>query len=99
MNRWLLLETIESSKIDSLTGKKYVHILNAKTGYSTESNLLSVSVIAQLDCADVDGYATALMAMSLQNAKQFLKMHQELRAYLIYSDKQGNLKTYATSNF
>jgi len=86
-------------KIDSLTGKKYVHILNAKTGYSTQSSLLSVSVIAKLDCADVDGYATALMAMPLQKAKQFLKNHQELRAYLIYSDVQGNLQTYSTSNF
>ncbi|NNC70810.1 MAG: FAD:protein FMN transferase [Flavobacteriaceae bacterium] len=86
-------------KVDSLTGKKYVHILNAKTGYSTQSSLLSVSVIAPLDCADVDGYATALMAMSLPDAKQFLNNHRDLRAYLIYSDEQGNLQTYATLNF
>ncbi len=86
-------------KIDSLTGKKYIHILNAKTGYTSESQLLSVSVIAKLDCADVDGYATALMAMPLLEAQQFLKNHSELRAYLIYSDEQGNLQTFATSNF
>lgn len=86
-------------KIDSITGKKYVHILNAKTGYSTQSNLLSVSVIGKTDCADVDGYATALMAMSLEKAKQFLKNHQELRAYIIYSDVEGNLQSYTTENF
>jgi len=86
-------------KIDSVTGKKYIHILNPKTGYSSESSLLSVSVLGQLDCADVDGYATALMAMPLLEAKQFLKNHQELRAYLIYSDEQGNLQTFATENF
>ena len=85
-------------KIDSVTGKKYVHILNPKTGYSTQSNLLSVSIIGKKDCADVDGYATALMAMSVQKAKQFLNNHQELKAYLIFSDKKGNLETYATSN-
>ena len=86
-------------KIDSLTGKKYVHILNAKTGYTTASSLLSVSIIGKTDCADVDGYATALMTMPLKKAKQFLKNHQELRAYLIYSDEQGNLQTYTTENF
>lgn len=86
-------------KVDTLTGKKYVHILNAKTGYSTQSSLLSVSIIGKVDCADVDGYATALMAMPLEKAKQFLKNHQELRAYLIYSDVQGNLQTYVTENF
>ncbi|MDJ0644400.1 MAG: FAD:protein FMN transferase [Flavobacteriaceae bacterium] len=86
-------------KVDSLTGQKYVHILDAKTGYSTQSSLLSVSVIGKTDCADVDGYATALMAMPLEKAKQFLKNHQELRAYLIFSDPKGNLQSYATENF
>ncbi len=85
-------------KIDTLTGKKYVHIINPVTGYSTKSSLLSVSIIGKVDCADVDGYATALMAMSLEKAKQFLKKHQELKAYLIYSNEEGNLETYATAN-
>jgi len=86
-------------KIDSLTGQKYVHIINPKTGYSTKSSLLSVSVIGNLDCADVDAYATALMSMSLDSAKVFLKAHKELRAYLIYTNKQGNMKTFSTENF
>ncbi len=47
-------------------GKKYVHTINTKTGYATESNLLSVSVISKSDCADVDGYATAFMAMGFE---------------------------------
>ena len=86
-------------KRDSVTAKKYVHILNPKTGYPTQSNLLSVSIIAELDCADVDGYATALMAMSLDKAKQFLESHQELKGFLIYSDENGNLQTFNTENF
>ena len=86
-------------KIDSITGKKYAHILNPKTGYPTQNTLLSVSVIGKIDCADADGYATALMAMDLIKAKQFLKKHQELRAYIIFSDISGNLKTYQTPNF
>lgn len=86
-------------KIDSITNNKYVHILNPKTGYPIQSNLLSVSIIGALDCADVDGYATALMAMSLDDAKQFLNLHQELKGFLIYADDKGNITTYSTENF
>ena len=86
-------------KVDSMTGKKYVHIINPKTGYADQGELLSVSVIGKTDCADVDGYATAFMAMSLEKIKQFLKKHQELRVYIIYSDAQSQLRTYATENF
>ncbi len=86
-------------KIDTLTGKKYAHILNTKTGYSAQNNLLSVTIIAALDCADVDGYATALMAMSLEKAISFLEKHPELKGFIIYSDKNGNLQTFISSNF
>jgi len=86
-------------KIDSVTGKKYAHILNTKTGYPAYNNLLSATVIAKLDCADVDAYTTALMAMSLDEATSFLAKHPELKGFLIYSDDKGNLQTYTTSNF
>ncbi|MGY0408599.1 MAG: FAD:protein FMN transferase, partial [Polaribacter sp.] len=49
-------------------GKKYVHTINPKTGYAIESNLLSASVISNSDCADVDAYATAFMAMGLEKS-------------------------------
>ena len=86
-------------KIDTLTGKKYAHILNTKTGYSAQNSLLSVTIIAKLDCADVDGYATALMAMSLKEATSFLEKHSELNGFLIYSDVKGDLKTFSTLDF
>ena len=86
-------------KIDSITGKKYAHIINTKTGYPAQNNLLSVSVIAKLDCADVDAYATALMAMTLNGAMEFLEKHPELKGFLIYSDDDGNVRTFVTSNF
>jgi len=86
-------------KIDTVTGKKYAHILNAKTGYPVQNNLLSATVIANLDCADVDGYATALMAMSFEKATLFLAKHPELKGFLIYSDVNGDLRTFSTSNF
>lgn len=80
-------------------GKKYVHTINTKTGYATESNLLSASIIAKTDCADVDGYATACMAMGLEKTKAFLEAHPELKAFLIYIDSNGQHATYTSPNF
>lgn len=75
-------------------GEKYVHTINPKTGYAKESNLLSASVIAQLDCADVDAYATAFMAMGLERTKEFLKKKPELKVILIYANEKGELLEY-----
>jgi thiamine biosynthesis lipoprotein len=90
--------TYRKFKIDK-NGNKYAHILNTKTGYPAKSNLLSASVIAPLDCADVDGYATTLIAMGLEKSKEFLKNHQELKAFLIYVDQDGEIQTYQTEAF
>jgi len=85
-------------KINTKTGKKYIHIINPKTGYAAMSNLLSASVIAPTDCADVDGYATAFIAMGLNKTKLFLKTHPEFKVFLIYSDSDGKIKTFKTDN-
>lgn len=85
-------------KIDSLSGEKYAHTINTQTGYPSKSNLLSASVIGNFDCADVDAYATAFMAMGLDKTKLFLDKHKEIKAFLIYSDPEQGLKTYKTEN-
>jgi thiamine biosynthesis lipoprotein len=100
----LLNESIATSgnyrkfKIDSLTGEKYAHTMDPKTGFPSKSNLLSASVISKKDCADVDAYATALMSMGLEKSKKFLKKHPKLKAFLIYSEEGGQIKTYTTKN-
>ncbi|MDP6921954.1 MAG: FAD:protein FMN transferase [Lutibacter sp.] len=79
-------------------GRKYVHTIHPMTGHARPSNLLSVSVIAHSDCADVDAYATAFMAMGLEATRTFLAAHPELKAFLIYTDAAGNLATYHSEN-
>ncbi|SDR66494.1 thiamine biosynthesis lipoprotein [Polaribacter sp. KT25b] len=80
----------------SSEGKKYVHTINPKTGYATESNLLSASVIASADCADVDAYATAFMAMGLEKTKEFLKKHPNLEVILLFSNSEHRIDEYTT---
>ena len=79
-------------------GKKYVHTINTKSGYATESNLLSASVISKSDCADVDGYATAFMAMGLEKTTKFLENHPELKVFLIYVNEDGEINTFKSAS-
>jgi len=85
-------------KIDSTSGEKYAHTIDSQTGYPSKSNLLSASVIGSLDCADVDAYATAFMAMGLDKTLHFLERHEEIKCFLIYSDQLEGLKTFSTDN-
>lgn len=78
-------------------GRKYVHTINPKTGLAQESNLLSAVVIAPLDCADVDGYATAFMAMGYQKTRNFLQKHTKIKVFLVYVDENKEIQQF--SNF
>ena len=85
-------------RIDSITGNKFVHTIDPKTGFTKNSNILAVSVIAN-SCAKADGYATALMAMDLEESKKVLENDTTLEAYVIFLDKQGETQSYVTKGF
>lgn len=84
--------------IDKESGIKYSHTISPITGMPAKNNLLSATVIAN-NCMDADAYATCLMVLGLEEAKSFLKNKPELEAYLIYSSKSGEWKTYQTPGF
>ena len=74
-------------------GKKYAHTIDPKTGYPVQHTLLSATVLADR-CAKADAYATAFMVMGIDGAKDVLKRHQDLMAYLIYTDHKGRLAVW-----
>lgn len=79
-------------------GKKIAHIMDPLTGYSTTSDLLSASVIAE-DCMIADGLATALMISSLEEAIAFLD-ENDFKACLIYdADGDAKLEKYFANGF
>jgi thiamine biosynthesis lipoprotein len=84
-------------RIDSTTGQKYVHTINPKTGKSQKSDVLSASVIAD-SCTDADAFATAFMAMGFVESKKFLETNERLKVILIYSDQNGNQKTFISED-
>lgn len=89
--------TYRKFKTDSL-GNRYSHILDAKTGYPSKTNLLSISVIAK-DCMTADAYATAFKAMGLDKVKTFLASHPELKVFLIFENDNKELETLALNGF
>lgn len=74
-------------------GKKYAHTIDPKTGRPVQHSLLSATVLAS-NCATADGYATAFMVLGIDKAKAVLERHEELMAYFIYSDANGNYRTW-----
>lgn len=82
-------------RIDSLTGKKYVHTLNPITGSAAKSDITSATVLAPT-CALADAYATAFMALGLEKSKVILKNIDKIDVYFTYNDQNNEEQVFAT---
>lgn len=80
-------------------GNKFVHTINPKTGFATESNLLAATVIGEMDCADADGYATAFMAMGLEKTKEFIEKNESIKVILYYLSDDKNIEEYSNYTY
>ena len=78
-------------------GKRFVHIINPFTGYPMTGEMLSATVIAKT-AVESDAYSTMFMIIGLEKSKEFLAKHPELKALLVYSDHNNEVKTYKTQN-
>jgi thiamine biosynthesis lipoprotein len=72
-------------RIDSLTGEKYVHTINPKTGLATATSVLSASVLAP-DCMTADAWATALMLLPPETGLQKIEAQPNLEAFWIIAE-------------
>ena len=77
-------------------GRKYAHTIDPKTGRPVQHSILSATVLSD-HCALADAYATAFMVMGMEGAKEVLKKHPELMAYLIYDDNGHNRVWFSPS--
>jgi thiamine biosynthesis lipoprotein len=76
-------------------GVKYSHHVDPKTGYTTKNTLLSISIVAD-ECVMADGVATGCLVMGKEKAIIFLDEHPEFEAYMVFSDENGNFKTWTS---
>ena len=65
-------------------GRKISHSINPKTGHPVEHNLLSATVVAD-NATVADGYATYLMVLGFDKAREAVMATDGIEALLIYS--------------
>lgn len=78
--------------------RRISHIINPKTGFPEESELISVTVHAQ-DAITADAYDNALMLMGLKKALAFVENTDDLAAYFIYRRQDGSVADTACRKF
>ena len=79
-------------------GLRSAHLIDPKTGYPFQNEMISVTVLAP-DALTADAYDNALMGMGLAKALAFLQRHHRLQAYLIYQLPDGTIADTATPGF
>lgn len=73
-------------------GIKYHHILDSKTGYPADTNILSVTIIAEKGCsADCDALSTGCLALGLDAGRKLIEETDGAEA--IFVDADGEVYT------
>lgn len=68
-------------------GKRYHHIIDPKTGKPAESDLLSVTIVAD-SSTDADGLSTAAFVLGLEKGMELIKSYGHADAIFITADKK-----------
>ena len=80
-----------------VSGKRYVHTVNPKTGETVQSNVLSTSVLAPSTML-ADAYATALMAMPYEQGKTLISNLSTIEAMWVLA-VNDSVQVVATPGF
>jgi len=84
-------------KFIALGHEKINHLINPKTGYYLQNNLISVTVYAP-NAITADGYDNVLMNLGLEKSLRFLTKNKELSAYFVYKEN-GVIKDTCSVGF
>jgi len=79
-------------------GTRFSHIIDPHAGRPAETDVASVSVLAD-SCMDADAIATALFVMGSEKSFQWLETHPELEAFFILHSTNEIFTTRATDGF
>lgn len=79
-------------------GVKYSHSIDPKTGYPVKHSVLSATIIAE-NCMIADAYATACMVMGLEKSQELISGSEDLEAYIIYGDPEGQYQVWSSEGF
>lgn len=79
-------------------GKQISHIMNPKTGYPTQNEMISVTVYAK-NGITADGFDNGFVAMGLKETLRFLAKRTDIGAYIIYKKTDGTVADTVTKAF
>ena len=80
-------------------GETYIHIINPRTGYPADGDLLSVTIVSK-DGTLADGMSTALYIMGYEKACQFWRQHREgFNVILVTDDGKIHISENLKGNF
>ena len=77
---------------------KVSHLLDGRTGYPIQNELISVTVYAE-NAMTADAYDNVLMGLGLRESFRFLKKNKNIEAYFIYKNDNGEVVDTATTGF
>ena len=79
-------------------GRVMSHLIDPKTGYSFQNEMIAVTVLAK-DAITADGYDNVFMGMGYKKSLEFLKRKKGLEAYFIYHKDDGTVADTASAGF
>jgi thiamine biosynthesis lipoprotein len=79
-------------------GKRFAHVIDPKTGYPVNHNLLSVTVLAK-NAAIADAYCTAFLAMGIEKSLRVIEKVHGLEALFITGKDSTDFEIFATKGF
>jgi thiamine biosynthesis lipoprotein len=82
----------------TVNGKNYHHILNPKTGYSYDNDLVSVTIISKRS-VDGDGLSTSCFALGLEDGLALINSLPDTYAVFITKDYEVYYSEGLTENF
>ncbi len=78
--------------------KVYSHLMDTKTGYPLETDLLSVTMVGDTPYHD-DAYSNALFNMGLKKGMKYVNDHDELDAIFITKNKEVYISKHIPGEF
>jgi len=79
-------------------GKRYHHIFDPKTGYPSESGLISTTIISD-NSIDGDALSTSTYIMGLEKGLELIESIEGVEAIFITEDKKVYVTTGLKENF
>jgi len=67
-------------------GKRYHHIIDPRTGYPSESGLISATIVCDLSI-DADALSTSVFVLGLEKGMELVEKLEGVEAILITNDK------------